>query len=69
MASTTTPLLAWNIRFIMSTISSIIFASHRSNNTANCRFFNFFDRKILPNSNSIERVSSSDITMDPTRNL
>ncbi|CAI8593491.1 unnamed protein product [Vicia faba] len=69
MTSNTTPLLPWKVRFTMSTISSLISASHRSNDTVNRRLFNFFDRKVPPNSNSKDGVSSSDVIVDPTRNL
>ncbi|XP_058776558.1 probable carboxylesterase 18 [Vicia villosa] len=69
MTSTTTPLLPWKVRFAMSTISSLISASHRSNDTVNRPLFNFFDRKTSPNPNFIDGVSSSDIIVDPTRDL
>ncbi|CAL5200995.1 unnamed protein product [Lathyrus oleraceus] len=69
MTSTTAPLLPWKVRFTMSTISSLISVSHRSNDTVNRRLFNFFDRKTSPNPNSIDGVTSSDVIVDPTRDL
>ncbi|KAI5444890.1 hypothetical protein KIW84_013244 [Lathyrus oleraceus] len=69
MTSNTTPLLPWKVRFTMSIISFLISVSRRSNDTVNRRLFNFFDRKISPNPNFKDGVYSSDVIVDPMRNL
>ncbi|AES75962.1 alpha/beta hydrolase fold protein [Medicago truncatula] len=78
MALTNKPLLPCLVRLFTSIISFVISASRRSNSTRhvllsclnstiNCRLLNFFDRKIPPNSNFVEGVSSHDVIVDPHR--
>ncbi|TKY45001.1 carboxylesterase 18 [Spatholobus suberectus] len=70
MASATTkPTLPWKVRLSVSLLSTFADASRRSNGTVNRRLFNLFDRKLPPNSTPVDGVSSSDVTVDPSRNL
>ncbi|KAJ1383817.1 Alpha/Beta hydrolase fold [Sesbania bispinosa] len=59
--------LPWKVRFFTSLLSALIDASRRSNDTINRRLLNFLDRKVSPH--SANGVSSSDVSVDPTRNL
>ncbi|KAJ1417303.1 Alpha/Beta hydrolase fold [Sesbania bispinosa] len=68
VATTTTKQnLPWKVRFFTSLLSAVIDASRRSNDTINRRLLNFLDRQVSPN--SAKGVSSSDVSVDPTRNL
>ncbi|CAJ2666990.1 unnamed protein product [Trifolium pratense] len=69
MASTTKPILPLKARFSMSVLDFFLSLSRRSNGTINRRLLNFIDRKIPPNSNFVDGVSSSDVIVDPTYNL
>ncbi|KAH1233912.1 putative carboxylesterase 18 [Glycine max] len=55
--------------FAVSPLSTFTTASRRSNGTVNRRLFNLFNRKLPPNPTTVNSVSSSDVTVDPTRNL
>ncbi|XP_004512637.1 probable carboxylesterase 18 [Cicer arietinum] len=67
--ATTKPLLPWKIRFAMSILSAITYTTRRTNGTINRRLLNLIDLKIPPKANPINGVTSSDVVVDPTRNL
>ncbi|KAK7314848.1 hypothetical protein VNO77_33376 [Canavalia gladiata] len=69
MPTAAKPTLPWKIRMLASFVSVIINASCRSNGTVNRRLCNFFDRQVPPNPNPVDGVTTSDVTVDPTRNL
>ncbi|KAG4939802.1 hypothetical protein JHK86_045943 [Glycine max] len=70
MASELTKLiLPWKVRLLISLLSTLADTSRRSNATINRRLFNLADRQSLPNPTPVDGVSSSDVTVDPARNL
>lgn len=69
MPPSTKPNLPWKLRILTSLLNLLINASRRSNGTVNRRLFNLFNRKLPPNPTTVNSVSSSDVTVDPTRNL
>ncbi|XP_028756506.1 probable carboxylesterase 18 [Neltuma alba] len=72
MASSTTnskPLLPWKTRLSLSIVSAVTDALRRPDGTLNRSLMNFLDRKTSSNPNPIKGVKSSDVTVDPTRNL
>ncbi|BAU02501.1 hypothetical protein LR48_Vigan10g058400 [Vigna angularis] len=69
MAAPTKPTIPWKLRVMTSLLSLLLKASRRSNGTVNRRLFNLFDPQLPPNPNSIDGVTTSDVTVDATRNL
>ncbi|KAK7364215.1 hypothetical protein VNO80_12713 [Phaseolus coccineus] len=67
--ATTKPPLPWKIRLTIFLLSVVSDASRRSNNTINRRLFKLVDRHTPPNSTVVNGVYSSDVTVDPSRNL
>ncbi|KAJ7970085.1 Alpha/beta hydrolase-3 [Quillaja saponaria] len=68
-SETQRPSLPWKTRLSVSFLSALTDAARRSDGTVNRRLLNFLDRKISANPTPINGVKSSDITVDPTRNL
>ncbi|RDX70868.1 putative carboxylesterase 18, partial [Mucuna pruriens] len=69
MPASTKPILPWKLRLKISVLSFFMNASRRSNGTVNRRLFNFFERKVPSNANPVDGVTTSDVTVDPARNL
>ncbi|XP_014511499.1 probable carboxylesterase 18 [Vigna radiata var. radiata] len=69
MDAPTKPTIPWNLRVTTSLLSLLLKASSRSNGTVNRRLFNLFDSQLPPNPNPIDGVTTSDVTVDATRNL
>ncbi|QCD95042.1 probable carboxylesterase 18 [Vigna unguiculata] len=67
--ATTKLTLPWKVRLSIFVLSALSDASRRSNGTFNRRIFNLVDRKAPPNPNVVNGVYSSDVTVDPSRNL
>lgn len=65
----TPPALPWKTRFAISIASTVTDASRRSNGTVNRRFLKFLELTAPPNPNPINGVKTSDINVDPSRNL
>ncbi|KAG6592331.1 putative carboxylesterase 18, partial [Cucurbita argyrosperma subsp. argyrosperma] len=61
--------LPWKHRLTLRFAALLFNASIRSDLTVNRRLLNFLDPKIPPNPNSIHAVSSSDLTIDDSRDL
>jgi acetyl esterase/lipase len=53
----------------MSIFDFVLSLSRRSNDTIDRRLLDFIVRKVAPNPNFVDGVSSSDVIVDPTRNL
>ncbi|KAH7834776.1 hypothetical protein Vadar_019655 [Vaccinium darrowii] len=64
-----TPSLPWKTKLLVTGLTIAIDCSRRSNGTVNRRLFNFVDAKAPPSTKPINGVTSSDITVDPSRNL
>ncbi|KAK7283726.1 hypothetical protein RIF29_13466 [Crotalaria pallida] len=62
-------ILPFKTRFSISLLSTLSSFCRRSDDTINRRLFNFIDRKLPPNPNPVHAVSSSDVLVDPTRDL
>lgn len=65
----TKPSLPWKTRIFISLISTFTDAARRSDGTVNRRILSFLDFQSLPNPKPINSVSSSDTTVDASRNL
>uniref|UniRef100_A0A5B6ZEI4 Putative CXE carboxylesterase n=1 Tax=Davidia involucrata TaxID=16924 RepID=A0A5B6ZEI4_DAVIN len=66
----TTPDLPWKTRFLIAAYCFGVDASRRSNGTVNRRLMSLFDPKSPPSSSkAINGVTSSDVTVDASRNL
>uniref|UniRef100_A0A5B6ZBX7 Putative carboxylesterase 18 n=1 Tax=Davidia involucrata TaxID=16924 RepID=A0A5B6ZBX7_DAVIN len=66
----TTPDLPWKTRFLLAAFCFGVDASRRSNGTVNRRLMSLFDPKSPPSSSKpINGVTSSDVTVDASRNL
>jgi acetyl esterase/lipase len=63
------PNIPWNVKLHTRALSCIFDASFRPNVSLNRGLVNFFDFKASPSSNPLDGVASSDITVDPSRNL
>lgn len=64
------PVLPWKVRFSLFFLSFFINASRRRNGTVNRRLFSLVDPQSKPNPNAaVNGVTSSDVTVDPSRNL
>ncbi|KAF3444194.1 hypothetical protein FNV43_RR13884 [Rhamnella rubrinervis] len=62
--------LPWRTRFSVSFLSPLTDSVRRPNGTINRRLLRFFDIKSSPNPTSpLHGVTSSDLTIDPSRNL
>nr|TKR84238.1 hypothetical protein D5086_0000259050 [Populus alba] len=62
--------IPWRTRLVITMISAATDLSRRSNGTVNRRLLNLLDFKSSPSPNKpINSIISSDITVDPTRNL
>ncbi|KAL9355028.1 hypothetical protein Peur_052998 [Populus x canadensis] len=62
--------IPWRTRLVLTMISAATDLSRRSNGTINRRLLNLLDFKSSPSPNKpIHSIISSDITVDPTRNL
>ncbi|XP_054787641.1 probable carboxylesterase 18 [Prosopis cineraria] len=68
-SSTSKPILPWKTHLSLSLVSAVTDAVRRSDGTLNRRVMNFFDLKTSPNPKPIKGVKSSDVTVDPSRNL
>ncbi|KAK6259236.1 Alpha/beta hydrolase fold-3 - like 4 [Theobroma cacao] len=65
----TKPSLPWRTRISISLISTLNDAACRPNGTINRRLLRFLDLQAAPNPKPTNSVSSSDTTLDATRNL
>ncbi|KAF7813361.1 putative carboxylesterase 18 [Senna tora] len=63
------PLLPWKTRLSISFLSTLTDVARRPDGTVNRRLMNFLDRKAIANPKPVNGVSSSDVTVDPDRNL
>ncbi|WVY90271.1 hypothetical protein V8G54_035785 [Vigna mungo] len=63
------PTIPWKLRVTTSLLSLLLKASCRSNGTINRRLFNLFDSQLPPNPNPIDGFTTSDVTVNATRNL
>ncbi|KAL5778538.1 hypothetical protein ACOSQ2_009275 [Xanthoceras sorbifolium] len=61
--------LPWKLRLFIYILSAVSDASRRSNVTINRRLFNLFDLKSPPSNKPTNCVTTSDITVDASRNL
>ncbi|XP_054785718.1 probable carboxylesterase 18 [Prosopis cineraria] len=66
---TSKPILSWKTRFSLSFLTLVIKIARRPDGTLNRRLMSFVDHKTSPNPKPIKGVKSSDVTVDPTRNL
>ncbi|XVF58907.1 hypothetical protein PTKIN_Ptkin07bG0103600 [Pterospermum kingtungense] len=66
---TTNPSLPWKTRISISLISAFTDTARRSDGTVNRRILRLLDFQAPPNPKPINSVSSSDITVDASRNL
>ncbi|KAJ1417308.1 Alpha/Beta hydrolase fold [Sesbania bispinosa] len=66
---TTKLILPWKVRLSIFLLSAFSDASRRSDDTINRTLFNIIDRKLRPSRNPVDGVSSSDVSVDSTRNL
>ncbi|XP_057501980.1 probable carboxylesterase 18 [Actinidia eriantha] len=64
-----TPFLPWKTRLLVAGHTFAVDYSRRSNGTVNRRLMNFLDAKSPPSAKPMNGVTSSDITIDVTRNL
>ncbi|KAE9446179.1 hypothetical protein C3L33_21924, partial [Rhododendron williamsianum] len=64
-----TPPLPWKTRLVLAGHTFAVDCSCRSNGTVNRGLMNFLDLKAPPSAKPINGVTSSDITVDPSRNL
>ncbi|GAA0170786.1 deacetylase [Lithospermum erythrorhizon] len=70
LEKTTTPLLPWRTRLSINIVSRVTDAARRSNGTVNRRLLNLLELKTPPTPTTpINGVTSSDISVDPSRNL
>nr|GMC60674.1 probable carboxylesterase 18 [Ipomoea batatas] len=63
------PSIPWRTRISLSLVSAVTDASRRQNGTVNRRLLKIFNITAPPNGNPVNGVKSSDVTLDPTRNL
>ncbi|GLT48358.1 hypothetical protein SLA2020_219890 [Shorea laevis] len=63
------PSIPWKIRLAISFLSTLTDLSCRPDGTLNRRLVRFLDIQAPPNPNPINSVSSSDIKVDPSRDL
>ncbi|CAH9142995.1 unnamed protein product [Cuscuta epithymum] len=63
------PSIPWWIRLYLSAYSAITDASRRRNGTVNRRLLSMFIVKSPPTRNPVNGVKSSDVTVDPSRDL
>ncbi|XP_059452051.1 probable carboxylesterase 18 [Corylus avellana] len=63
------PNIPWNVKLYRASISWILDAALRPNGTINRGLINFFDFKASPSPKPLDGVSSSDITVDSSRDL
>ncbi|KAI9087896.1 hypothetical protein K1719_030226 [Acacia pycnantha] len=61
--------LPWRVRISVFFLSVLVNISRRRNGTLNRCLFDFFNPKVPPTPNPIDGVKSSDVTVDPSRNL
>ncbi|KAM3750768.1 hypothetical protein ACB098_04G059100 [Castanea mollissima] len=61
--------LPWKTRISVSALSALTDAFRRSDGTVNRRILSLLDVKANPNPNPVKGVKSSDIMVDPSRNL
>ncbi|KAK7314849.1 hypothetical protein VNO77_33377 [Canavalia gladiata] len=69
METTNKLTLPWKVRLSIYLLSFLSDFSRRSDGTINRRIFNLVDRKVQPNPKPVNGVYSSDVTVDPVRNL
>ncbi|RVW74975.1 putative carboxylesterase 18 [Vitis vinifera] len=63
------PNLPWKVRLFVTAFGFLTDASFRRNGSVNRRFINLIDFKISPSDKPVNGVTTSDITVDPSRNL
>ncbi|XP_059590891.1 probable carboxylesterase 18 [Vitis vinifera] len=61
--------LPWRIRFILAALNAISNASIRRNGTVNRCLMTLIDFKVPPSDKPVKGVTTSDTTVDPSRNL
>lgn len=69
MVSTSLSHLPLKVRISVFFLSFLMNISRRRNGTLNRSLFDFFDLKAPPTPNPVDGVKSSDVTVDPSRNL
>ncbi|RVW60108.1 putative carboxylesterase 18 [Vitis vinifera] len=63
------PNLPWKVRLFVTAFGFLTDASFRRNGSVNRRFINLIDFKISPSDKPVNGVTTSDNTVDPSRNL
>ncbi|CBI27713.3 unnamed protein product, partial [Vitis vinifera] len=63
------PVLPWKTKIALSAISAVTDFSLRDDGTINRRLLSFLDFRAPPNSTPVHGVKTSDVTVDPSRNL
>ncbi|KAL9461003.1 hypothetical protein AB3S75_004072 [Citrus x aurantiifolia] len=63
------PAIPWTTRLALTFVSAIGDSGRRPDGTINRRLMNFLDVKSRPNPNPVNSVSTSDVTVDPSRPL
>ncbi|KAK4283245.1 hypothetical protein QN277_000219 [Acacia crassicarpa] len=69
LTSNSKPLLPWKTRLSLLLATAVTDALRGPDGTLNRRVMNFLDRKTSPNPKPIKGVKTSDVTVDPNRNL
>ncbi|KAK9939643.1 hypothetical protein M0R45_016333 [Rubus argutus] len=68
-SSQTSPHLPCKLRFLLFILSIVLDVARRSNGTVNRRLMNLFDFKASPSLKPTNRVKTSDVMVDHSRNL
>lgn len=63
------PSLPWKLKIVLFALSTVTDLSRRQNGTVNRRLINFFELRASPKSTPVNGVKTSDVTVDPSRNL
>nr|GMC77894.1 uncharacterized protein LOC109150426 [Ipomoea batatas] len=61
--------ISWRTRISLSLVSAITDSCRHQNGTVDCRLVKIFNITVSPNRNPVNGVKSSDVTLDPARNL
>ncbi|KAM5584609.1 putative carboxylesterase 18 [Rosa sericea] len=69
MTTTSAPQLPCKLRFLLFILSILLDAARRSNGTVNRRLMSLFDFKASPSLKPTNRVKTSDVMVDHSRNL
>ena len=63
------PVLPWKTKFVLSVLSAVTDFARRDDGTINRRLLSFLNFRAPPNSTPVNGVKTSDVTVDPSRNL